>query len=169
MTASDIQKLTQLFDLIAKRANLMKEVAADKRLKRQGVYVAAREIKLLDNTQKIAKSHSLPVYPLMIFAQMQMDLSKYIEQYWLDSWDRQPQSISRKSSSLKDLRLKIEHIDGQLYPAIKLATPLLKKLSLATIMPLFDEAMTNVLGVPSSPNYGHIMLYALIAVATATQ
>lgn len=169
MTASDIQKLTQIFDLIAKRANLMKEVAANKYLKRQGVYVAAREIKLLDDTQKIAKLHSLPIYPLMIFAQMQMDLSKHIEQYWLDSWDRQPQSIPRKSSSLNDFRLEIEHIDGQLYPAIKLATPLLKKLSLATIMPLFDAVMATVLGVPSSPNYGYIILYALIAVATATQ
>ena len=169
MTEPESQELTQIFNLIAKRANLMKAVAFNKHITNHNIYCATQEIKLLRRIQKIATELSLPVYPVMIFAQIQMDLSKYIEQYWLDHWNKSDNQNHDNDFSLKQLRLTIKEIDHQLYSAIKQAVPILKNFSLATIMPLFDQAMTKVPGMPLSPNYGHMVLYALTAIAVTTQ
>ncbi len=161
--------LKTVFKFVADRAQLMKFVAADKYEQKKPAYAAAQEIKVLNRVEQIAKDQGLPVYPLLIFAQVQMDLSKYIEEYWLDQWRKDPASYQPDKMSLAQLRNEIGQIDAKLYPAIKDALESLKRCSLSTSSKLFLEAMKPVKGVPQEPDYTQIMLQALIGVAQNAQ
>merc|ERR1739844_550208 len=50
------------------------------------VYVAKQEIVVLDKIQKVAEELRLPRYALLVFAQLQTDYAKLIQQHWLDIW-----------------------------------------------------------------------------------
>ncbi|WP_440617017.1 chorismate mutase [Cysteiniphilum sp. 6C5] len=165
----DSSKLTNAFNLIAKRAEVMQLVAADKYSAKTNIYAPAREIKVLQNVQAIAKKEGLPLYPTLMFSQLQMDMSKFIEQYWLDKWISYPKSFDHKDLDLTKLRATISSVDKSLYPAIKEALPSLKRCSLAISSKAFKQAMNKVQGVPSSPDYVNMMLASLVAISQAQQ
>ncbi|WP_440683627.1 hypothetical protein [Cysteiniphilum halobium] len=165
----DISKLTNVFNFIAKRAEVMQLIAADKYSDKTSIYAPAREIQVLQNIQTIANKEKLPLYPTLTFTQLQMDMSKFIEQYWLSKWLADPKSFNHKDLDLTKLRATISKVDKSLYPAIKEALPSLKRCSLAISSKAFKEAMHNVEGVPSNPDYVNMMLASLVAISQAQQ
>ncbi|GGF87569.1 chorismate mutase [Cysteiniphilum litorale] len=165
----DSSKLTNAFNLIAKRAEVMQLVAADKYSDKTSIYAPAREIQVLQNVQAIANKENLPLYPTLMFSQLQMDMSKFIEQYWLDKWLADPKSFDHKDLDLTKLRATISSVDKSLYPAIKDALPSLKRCSLAISSKAFKAAMNKVEGVPSNPDYVNMMLASLVAISQAQQ
>lgn len=165
----DSSKLTKAFNLIAERAQVMQLVAADKYSDKTSIYAPARELHVLQNVQTIANKENLPLYPTLAFTQLQMDMSKFIEQYWLDKWLADPKSFNHKDLDLSKLRTTISAVDESLYPTIKEALPSLKRCSLAISSKAFKEAMSKVQGVPSNPDYVNMMLASLMAISQAQQ
>ena len=162
-------KVQTVFNLISSRASLMQSVAADKYTQNKAPYAAAQEIKVLNHIEKIAEAQKLPLYPLLTFAQIQMDFSKQIEQYWLDTWHKDPQSFNKNHDSLETIRQKITLIDQKLYPAIKAAIPELRSCPISKLSTLFDQSMSNISGIPTKPNYNQIMIHALVVVAQSAE
>ncbi|MBK2125950.1 hypothetical protein [Fangia hongkongensis] len=161
----DNTNVQTVFNLISSRANLMQSVAADKYTQNKAPYAAAQELKVLNNIEKIAASQKLPLYPLLTFAQIQMDFSKQIEQYWLDKWHENPQSFNQKAVPLDQIRQEIHSIDSKLYPAIKAAIPELKSCPITELSGLFSHSLKAIQGIPKKPDYNQIMIHALVVVA----
>jgi chorismate mutase-like protein len=168
-TECDNTKLTMAFDLIAQRAQVMQLVAADKFIKKSGIYAPDRELQVLQHVKIIADKEMLPAYPTLVFTQIQMDMSKFIEQYWLAKWSADAKSFNQKDVDLTKLRAVISQIDDKLYPAIKMALPSLQRCSLTISSKSFEEAMAQVEGVPSNPDYASMILASLVAISQAQQ
>ena len=83
----DSKKLDPVFDLMVQRTKLMEGVAAYKFTQKQQPYDAATELKVLLNVRKIAEDNKLDPSDLMVFAQIQMDQAKQVQQYWLNYWN----------------------------------------------------------------------------------
>ena len=162
-------KLTHAFHLIAERAQVMQLVAADKYSNESNIYSSERELQVLQTVQKIADKEKLPLYPTLAFTQLKMDMSKFVEQYWLDKWMEDPNSFNHRYLDLTKLRVTINNFDKALYPAIKGALSSLKRCSLLISSKAFKEAMHKVEGVPNNPDYVNMMLASLMAISQAQQ
>lgn len=121
---------------IALRASYMKEVAAIK-YKAYGAqispYSAEQEIKVLRSVEKVADELKLPQDKLMMYAQIQMDLSKQIEAYWIEAWRNHSSKIPATPETLEQVRAKIQAVNATLYPAFKRAIPAMRDCSAAQI------------------------------------
>ncbi|WP_116963129.1 chorismate mutase [Fastidiosibacter lacustris] len=165
----DISTLHKVFDLIAKRAQIMQSIAADKYVKKSSIYASERELEVLKHVKDVVHQQGLPVYPMLVFTQIQMDMSKFIEQYWLNVWIKTPDYFQQHNLDLELLRNEITKIDDQLYPAIKESLSSFKRCSMTTSITLFSKAMENVKGIPTDPDYTSLMLASLVAVSQVQQ
>ncbi len=154
---------------MSQRAALMKDVAAYKWIENHNAtaYNASQEIKVLNSVKSIAIKNHFNVDSVFVFAQIQMDLSKQIENYWLNYWNNPNTPPIKKPTknnviSLSKLRTKIIAIDSKLFPAIKdslkhihqmKSHKLLKKITRA-----FTQQSGEILpGIPKKPNFLRIL------------
>lgn len=163
-------ELVNLFEMIAGRAALIKQVAANKYLSQKPIYDAVQEINVLKQVKKTATEYRLPEAPLLIFAQIQMDMAKHIEQYWMDYWTKQPHSFEQETViPLTQIRERMQATGKLLYQAMSQALPALKSNSIEKKLMLFKQAFGDVKGIPSSPDYCQMMLHALVDVGQNAQ
>ena len=164
------QALTIPMQLMAQRAAMIKQVAAYKwyhaHQHHATPYRAERELVVLQNAQQIAKQQGLNPYKLMVFVQVQMDLSKLIESYWIEHWNNPNTPEQKKPNahtivSLNTLRMTLGKLDAKLYPAIKDALPKIQQCPLTAIQPIYQHAFAPIQGIAQHPNYGMVYLQAL--------
>lgn len=124
------QNLGDAINQMAKRAKLMKLVAASKWYQNpdQSVYDAQQEVKVLQNTQQVAKQYKFDAPALQVFVQIQMDVSKQIEYYWIAYWndpETPEDQLPKKKDiiSLDKLRTEITQIDQKLFLLIHNSLP----------------------------------------------
>ncbi|MGD1909462.1 MAG: chorismate mutase [Rivularia sp. (in: cyanobacteria)] len=107
-----VEQFTQadrLWCLLYERESLMKEVAANKYPKRKPIYDGMRELEVLKNVATIAKKKQLPVREMQLYSQIVMDVSRQIQQYWFNLWEKQ--EIINAKLSLNQIRERIDQLD----------------------------------------------------------
>ena len=125
---------------MGERAGYMKQVAAAKYAaegKGSTPYTAIRELQVLLATKESADQINLPTYKLLNNVQLQMDMAKQIQAYWINQWNKKTPVKLPEHPSLTVLRDKLRAIDKQLYPVMASASPALSTCSanaIATII-----------------------------------
>ena len=164
------QLLQQPIQLMAQRAQIMKQVAAYKWYNAPNhqatAYSAGQEVKVLQGTQALAKQLRLPTWALLVFVQIQMDLSKQIEAHWIQYWNLPSTPSDQKPTAktlvdLSQLRQQITKIDSQLYPTISHAFSAIDDCSVHQMYPVYQLYFGKIAGIPTQPNYGKVYLQAL--------
>lgn len=162
---ADCSGYEQLFTLMAKRANSMQSVAANKYLVKPqaNIYVAPQELKVLQNAQSQAVKLQLESSAFLQFTQIQMDLSKQIEAYWFDYWQNNPKSAPKAGQfpSLKTVREQIRTIDNQLYPQLATLIKNHPECSQKQLQSMFYQQFSSIQGVPLNPDFRTLMLNSL--------
>ncbi len=156
-------RLNPSLQIMAQRAQLMHEVAAYKFVHNLPIYDAKQDLTILQHVNGIAKDKGFDPQSLLIFAQIQMDMSKYIETYWIHYWQTHPNdrpNPRRVESSMK-MRLQLISIGHKLYPAIKEALPYYHGCTLPQLTMAFNHNFSRIAGVPHNPDYAAIYLSAL--------
>ncbi|NET58070.1 MAG: hypothetical protein F6K47_18515 [Symploca sp. SIO2E6] len=102
----------RLWCLLYERESLMKEVAANKYQYRQKkpIYDGVRELDVLSKVADNAQKKQLPLRDVQLYAQLVMDVSRQIQQYWFDLWEQQESSPAQLS--LNQIRERIDQIDA---------------------------------------------------------
>jgi chorismate mutase-like protein len=169
LTVSNLQAeclaFKPVFELMRKRAMLLKDVAANKYKLKQNVFDASQELKVLQRVGSQAGNSGLEKYSLMQYAQLQMDLARHIEQYWLNSWQNNPQ-LAPKTGQYQDLahlRQQIQVLDQQIYPHLAQSI----KSNTCTNIEVQDEFATSfklVQGIPVSPDFTKLMVNAILTI-----
>ncbi|MCF6764144.1 hypothetical protein L3V82_00030 [Thiotrichales bacterium 19S3-7] len=159
----NIEKINTAFELMAKRTELIKGVAANKYVTDGKVYAAAQEVKVLNGAQAYAQAHGLNAGSFMLFSQMQIDVSKQIESYWINYWRNHPKQAPTKSTiqSLSTLRSELVKLDGRLFPALQAAVTSFKHCSNHQIQEAFNQQFSVIKGIPVSPSYGDMLLQSV--------
>ena len=67
-----------------KQVALIKYNQSDKPI----IYRASQEIKILESSFLTANSYNINPVKYAIFIQLQMDLYKYIQAYWINRWNK---------------------------------------------------------------------------------
>ena len=158
--ATKTKPVTCLFQLIQQRECLMKAVAANKYIHHGSVYDAAQEIKVLLNVANKAKKAQLNATDLQVFAQVQTDLSKQIESYWMNYWktaDRKP----TPSKTLAQLRKNIITLDSWTLPVIKKSLPTLGNPKNYPALKNNALKSLTVTGLPKKPRFQLLLLKTL--------
>jgi len=157
------KQLDQLFNLMSQRGNLMRGVAAYKYMEKSSIYDANQELKLLQTSLDIADANQLNADKLMVFVQIQMDLSKQIENYWIQYWKAHPEDAPDPgiTPDISSLRQQIAAIDGKLYPQIGANVNNLKRCSQDTITKQYNKAMNQIKGIPQAPDYNMLIIASL--------
>jgi chorismate mutase len=163
ITGYTASPLDTIINLMAKRASLMKNVASCKwHINNQvSAYSAKQEVAVLQNAKEVAHENNLNVNSLLIFIQMQMDLSKQVEAYWISHWNSS--NINNQSNKydldcLSNLRLKIQKIDEKLYPMISRNLAKIKIIPSNILVEKLNEYFINskgkrIKGIPEKPDY----------------
>ena len=163
---ADCSAFQPVLNLMQQRALLLKDVAANKYNAHppQSVYDAKQELKVLNNLASNANKLGLDKNNLLQFAQLQMDFSKQVEEYWLSIWQANnalaPQTGSYKS--LAEVRQQIQKIDGSLYPALALALNAKNKCNLSTLKNQFTTSFKSIAGIPQNPDFSELLTSALL-------
>ena len=111
------------------------------------IYDVAQEIRVLQNAQNLAKENHLEMNSFLTFIQLQMDLSKKIEDYYWKNATQQ-QLEQQSSDCLANYRDKIKKVDEQLYPAIsKSIKAIIKDKELVTRLSELVKKK-NIQGIP---------------------
>lgn len=157
------KSLDSMFNLMAKRNSLMMGVAAYKYIKKSSVYDAKQELGVLQNSLNIADTYQLNADKLMVFIQIQMDISKQIQTQLIEHWKTVPADAPDPAITpdLTTLRSQIAAIDAKLYPQIANNVSNLKQCSQSTILKQYTKAMQDIKGIPSDPDYNLIVIAAL--------
>lgn len=161
--------INETINLIAMRASLMKNVASCKfsMNHQMSAYSAKQELLVLHNAQEVAEKNHFNTNSFLLFIQIQMDLSKQIETYWIDHWNNSyNQNYSNEVNCLSSLRLKIKKIDDKLYPKIRESIPQFKSISnkalAKKIRNTFMGFKGNIIkGVPDNPDYFELIAMSL--------
>jgi len=137
------KKIIAVAALIVKRASYMKDVAATKYKMAKGSFVSLydgdRELRVLKDASTKARGLNVSVSGLLCFVQLQMDLSKQIQAYWVQQWRAGSQARPLKVSTLASLRKKISEVDEQLYPSLMSALPALSRCSYKEVHAIVEE------------------------------
>lgn len=169
-TNCDITKLTALTTLMANRAKLMKDVAACKWVnanRHQAIaYDAKQEIFILNSVKQISKIYDLPLQPLLVFTQVQMDISKQIETYWFNLWRLKSSSKTQLPTKksivpLSSLREKIIAIDTKFFTILSENKSHLKYCSYTDLNKIMQPKLEKIKGIPKQPNFISMMSFAL--------
>ncbi|MBX9865701.1 MAG: hypothetical protein K2Y14_02220 [Burkholderiales bacterium] len=167
----DSKKLEPVFDLMVQRTKLMEGVAAYKFTQKQQPYDAATELKVLSNVHKIAEDNKLDPSDLMVFAQIQMDQAKQVQQYWLNYWGTHAtnQPDPAITPGIDSLRQQINAIDAKLYSKLIANLANLQICSQAEMRKQMSAAYTDVRGIPSTPDYNSLTVSALSNISPTGQ
>ncbi len=154
-----------VFKLMNYRAILLKDVAANKYKNQQSVFDAAQELKILQQVYTYAEELSIENYSLMQYAQIQMDLSKQIEQYWLNLWQSNPLLAPKDGQykNLKYIRQQIQILDKQIYPSLARSIKL-NSCSNADIQGEFVANFRAIKGIPIAPDFSRLMVNAILSI-----
>lgn len=169
ITYASCENFQEVFKFMRQRAYLLKDITANKyhTNPKQGVFNSDQELKILKNVISFAKKENLEKYSTMQFAQIQMDMSKQVEQYWLNKWFAHSQQAPKIGTyqSLDKLRQQLSDIDKQLYSAIAHAKNVKNQCSSRKIQDEFDESFKgSVEGIPSSPDFSNMVLHSILQV-----
>lgn len=154
--------LEKTANLLAKRASLMEKVAAYKWYNAPNnqatAYSATQEQAVLLSAQQTAQKLKITPLSLMLFSQIQMDLSKQIEAYWITYWNAPTTPPADKPTSatiisLNRLRNQIQKIDLKLYPMLQQDIPYFKSHNIKTIQTQLNTAFDSMQGIPTKPSY----------------
>ena len=152
----NLNKLDKLTHALAKRAKIMKSVAEFKYYKNYNatVYDSKRELIILRKASKISQQYDLPEAQLLNFIQIQMDISKHIEQYWINKLKDKNVEI-KNPPTLRELRKEIGKIDSKLYIKIKNNISNIKQCSVAQIKDSLEYEINkkNIEAIPTNPNF----------------
>ncbi|TNF66314.1 MAG: hypothetical protein EP298_09180 [Gammaproteobacteria bacterium] len=165
----DMTKVNTAFQLMAERTELIKGVAANKYVTDGNVYAAAQEVKVLNGAKDYALAHGLNAGSFMLFNQMQIDVSKQIESYWISYWRNHPKDAPTKATikSLTTLRSELVKLDGVLFPALQAAIESFKHCSNQQLQAAFDQQFSVVKGIPNKPSYGDMLLQSVKGIKLA--
>jgi chorismate mutase len=162
-----MDKINPVVSLIGQRAGMIKAVAAYKWYHapdhQATPYSAQREIKVLASVNSLAKKQDIDPLSLLIFTQIQMDISKQIETYWINYWNDPEKTVKGKPTkttlkSLTSLRQQIEKLDASLFPLLKSAIPALQQCSVAQLRPVFNRAFAQVKGIPQQSDFMSMLI-----------
>ena len=161
--------LTPLIQDMANRAALMQSVAAIKwshvTNHKATAFDAAQEIKVLNAAQAAAEKYHLNVPGILVFAQIQMDLSTQIEAYWLNQWtSKQPSKASM--IPLRMLREKITQLDTDIFLQLSqnqsaLASCSVEQIHQQVTQYFVDKKGQPIAGIPQKPDFGVMLSQAL--------
>ncbi|AXA33182.1 chorismate mutase [Francisella adeliensis] len=142
----------QTIRLIMQRAKLMEGIGVCKLKLNSSLYDAEQEVKVLQNAESIAKKYNLGLDSLLVFIQLQMDLSKQIENYYVINTSKE-EANKQSDKCLLEYRDKIKSIDIKLYPSIaKNLSSLVKDKNLR--LNLYELSQKNkIKGIPGEPDY----------------
>ncbi|MED7819134.1 MULTISPECIES: chorismate mutase [unclassified Francisella] len=150
----------QPLKLLVQRAALMQGVGICKSKLKGSIYDANQEISVLQNAKALAKQNNLEENSFLTFIQLQMDLSKQIENYYLNNATKQ-QLEQQSTDCLTNYRDKIKKVDAQLYPAISENIKSIRKdKKLASQISELVKKQ-NIKGIPQDPNYLDLVAYSL--------
>lgn len=153
------------FDLMSRRAALLKGVAANKYQLGHNIYDASQELNVLQQVDKLAVKLDVERYSLLQYAQLQMDMAKHIEQYWLNLWQSNP-LLAPKANQYQDLaevRQQIQALDQQIYPNLAQAI----KSNSCTSIEIQTEFATSfklVQGIPVAPDFSKLLVNSILAI-----
>ncbi len=152
---------------IALRASLMKEVAAIKyNAKDKGgvsLYDAAQEVAVLKNIADMSATWQLSKTALLLFAQVQMDMAKQIQEYWFNVWKAQKKSHIKTPYSLVKIREKIKAVNETLYPDIAEVSPFIQSYTDQQIEAMLQSAFIKAdVTEPEALNLFYKMLAAAL-------
>lgn len=151
-----------VFELMAKRAMLLKDVAANKYKNKQGVYNPEQELRVLKAAIIQAKKRHLDTTKVMEYSQIQMDMSKQIEAYWVELWQNNPKTFPTKYQRLGVVRRQIKAIDEEIYSKIQLSVSITCSANEAQVV--FNDSFNEVSGIPEDPDFRQIMLSTVLAI-----
>lgn len=120
----DLVATQELIEIVGRRASMMRGVAASKFSSGHGcVFDAQRELAVLEAAADAAKKHGIREASALVFAQIQMDCSKQIEQFWLDEWTASATDEAADSSSptLEQIREALGELTEALFAAWRAA------------------------------------------------
>lgn len=123
-TASELRAADKVFVLMAKRLELMREVAFDKWLRRAPIEDRAREATVVKNAQVEAAREGLEnVGPLM---RAQIETAKSEQRRWQARWDAKGLEKSAPAIELQKLRKQLDEQSKVFLPALGEALPSLR-------------------------------------------
>lgn len=165
--ACNISQLDSLFKSIANRNGYMQAVAANKYAAHKNIYDADQELKVLKTSQQIGHQNNLPVSQIMLYTQIQMDLAKQIEAHWFNYWEINPDKRpdSKSVQNLESLRTQIRDVDSKLYPQIAANLSNLANCSESITIQHFNQAFSDIQGIPHNPEFSRLMLGALYSIS----
>ncbi len=157
------KSLDSMFNLMAQRNSLMMGVAAYKYIKKSSIYDSKQELTVLQNSLNTADTYQLNADKLMVFVQIQMDLSKQIQSQLVEHWKAVPSDAPDPAITpdLSTLRGQIAAIDNKLYSQIAANVGNLKQCNKDTVLSQYTKAMQGIKGIPSDPDYNLIVIAAL--------
>lgn len=158
---ADCTEYQALFNLMSHRADLLKDVAANKYCAQQSVYDAKQELAVLNRVACVATDLNLDSENVMLFAQIQMDMSKQIEQNYLNLWQVKPELVPKNYMSLVELRQKIGDIDQQLYFVLASLIKTKQFCSYPEQITEFKSSFASVEMMPQSVDFSHLILKSL--------
>lgn len=161
LASCNINSLATVYQLMAKRASYMQDVALYKYDSNENIYDANQELKVLQNNSQLANKLKLDNNSLLVFTQLQMDFSKQIEAYWIGQWNTKPDSKPNKEVDLNDLRQNIVNVDKKLYPVIKASLKEFARCDDATKNRIFKQEFSVIQGVPVNPDFVGLINYSL--------
>ena len=154
-----------VFELMGKRALLLQDVAANKYKRGQSIFDASQELKVLQQLDNNAAKWGLDNYSLMQYAQLQMDLAKHIEQYWLNLWQSNPQLAPKAGQyqDLANLRQQIQVLDQKIYPNLAQSIQLNTCIN-SEIQAEFAANFKLIKGIPTTPDFSKLMVNAILTI-----
>lgn len=154
--------------LLVKRAELMQKVGTCKKKVSSPLYDAGQELRVLQNAKQLANANNLETSSFLVFVQLQMDLSKQIENYyWANVTNKQLGSID--SNCLSIYRDKVKKVDEKLYPAISKNINAIKddKHLYSRLSKLIKKQ--KIQGVPQDPDYIKLLTKSLQNIKITTK
>ena len=151
----DLTTIKDISRLVSKRALVMKQVALIKYNQSATpiIYRDTQEIRILKSSFAKANFYNIDPVKYAIFIQLQMDLSKYIQGYWISKWsENKIIKNSPKDQDLAKIRNKIFSINKQI---ITTTNRIDKSCSLSVqdVNRYFQQELVNIEGVPTNIDY----------------
>ena len=151
----DLTTIKDISQLVSKRALIMKQVALIKynQSAKPIIYRDSQEIRILKSSFDKANFYNIDPVKYATFIQLQMDLSKYIQGYWISKWNKNkiPNNLP-KDQDLTEIREKIMSINKQI---ITTTNKINKSCSLSVqdVNRYFQQELVNIEGVPTNIDY----------------
>lgn len=157
------QKLNEIFSLLAQRNNLEEGVAAYKFIQKKPIFDSGIELNALNDTFKRAQENKINPNDLMVFAQIQMDQAKFIQQYWTNIWIMHPdmQPDPDITPGIDTLKAQINALDNKIYEQLVENISSLQVCSQDEMLKQMTKATSKTKGIPQNPDYNRLTVSAI--------